>query len=324
MRKTKAEKIIEKEEKHREKERRKQIELANKMLIPVPKVTSASLGLLSFDPKGVFRFSQNRWVKIFRLQETLQNEEMHLIELVKKLHAKVRITKKIHEKETQNFLTLTLSGEIYDEVRTRILEDETLMRHFKLLPLDVDAVMKEISKSGKQRDFSYASMVRGKMDWEKECYPLIDEKEQYFVNGGLYGECSFVLQYPKQSFIDVFSQLKEIGCPVWSAFDLQGIKEEDQNDFIRALEQKYNRRLGNGGAKEFMNTSLQILFFCDSDDARKIIEKTVFTIFSNAGFVLAPAIGAQKVSAESILSFGLTERTSMRNVEKEVVESIQM
>lgn len=58
-------KAIAKEEKRLEKERKRQVELANKMLIPVSKKTLETLGLISFDPKGVFRLKENRWMSVF-------------------------------------------------------------------------------------------------------------------------------------------------------------------------------------------------------------------------------------------------------------------
>ena len=58
-------KAIAKEEKRLEKERKRQVELANKMLIPVSKKTLETLGLISFDPKGVFRLKDNRWMSVY-------------------------------------------------------------------------------------------------------------------------------------------------------------------------------------------------------------------------------------------------------------------
>ena len=56
------ERAIVKEERRLEKERRRRIELANKMLIPTGGKTQESIGLISFDPSGVFRFLENRWM----------------------------------------------------------------------------------------------------------------------------------------------------------------------------------------------------------------------------------------------------------------------
>ena len=48
-------KAIAKEEKRMEKERKRQVELANKMLIPAGKKTLETLGLISFDPSTYLR-----------------------------------------------------------------------------------------------------------------------------------------------------------------------------------------------------------------------------------------------------------------------------
>lgn len=53
---TKGERAIVREERRLEKERKRRIELANKMLIPTGGKTRESLALISFDPSGVFRF----------------------------------------------------------------------------------------------------------------------------------------------------------------------------------------------------------------------------------------------------------------------------
>ena len=66
---TQGERAIRQEQRRMEKEKKRRIELANKMLIPVGEKTSQSLGLLSFDPNGVFRLGNNLWLKVFTLDE---------------------------------------------------------------------------------------------------------------------------------------------------------------------------------------------------------------------------------------------------------------
>ena len=63
---------IAKEEKRLEKERKRQVELANKMLIPVSKKTSETLSLIAFDPNGVFRLIENRWMRVFKVSGNLK------------------------------------------------------------------------------------------------------------------------------------------------------------------------------------------------------------------------------------------------------------
>ena len=58
----KGERAIAREERRLEKERKRRIELANKMLIPTGGKTRESLDLISFDPSGVFRFGGDRFM----------------------------------------------------------------------------------------------------------------------------------------------------------------------------------------------------------------------------------------------------------------------
>ena len=95
MAKTKGQKAIERENARMMRERKKQIEQANRMLIPVPKVTQQSLGLVSFDPTGAFRFADGRWMKCYKVERISMSEEISFAELVTKLHSEIRLTKKL-------------------------------------------------------------------------------------------------------------------------------------------------------------------------------------------------------------------------------------
>ena len=71
------EKAIAKEMRRQEQERRKQLQLANKMLIPVSKKTSVTLEMISFDPSGVFFLNENRWLKIFTLEGDIEKSRRY-------------------------------------------------------------------------------------------------------------------------------------------------------------------------------------------------------------------------------------------------------
>ena len=318
MAKSKGEKAIERENARAMREKKKQIEQANKMLIPVPKATSQSMNLISFDPAGTFRFADGRWVRCYRYVE---NDIRKLIQLSDKFHSEMQITFELDNSENDAVLTLTLQGEIYDEVRTRFMEDEATLRgQINLIPFSVDEIMSRIA--GQPGMFHYASMVRGKKDWKEECFPKLEEESSFFQMNGFYGECFFVMQFPGSCSSDLFENLTQLGCPICLSITLKGIDEMDRIDYNRALEQRYSRRLSNEEVDEYVNLSMQLMFTCDSDDARGIIEKTVIQRFSKEGFVLSPSIGVQKLSAESFFSKGLTSRKSMRNVSKSNVEGI--
>lgn len=323
MGRTKGEKAIKREEKRLEMERKKAIEEANKMLIPTPKQTAEAIGILSFDPSGAFRLTGNRWVKVFEIRKTQTTESDLFAELIKELKGRVRITVRIGGKASEkHFLTLMEEGEIYGDVRKDMeMDQEALSKIFFLAPLSVDETMMSIMGEGR-KPFSYASMVRGKKNWKSECIPEIKEEAKTFTIDDSYGECLFAMQYPSNLSINPFCSLGDIGCLMYVSLDFRGISLKQS--FTQALEQRYNRRISAGKQDDFANMSVSIFFRCDSDDARAIIEKTIITMFANVGIALAPAFGAQRVAAESVISLGITDYGVMRNVEMDVVSKLAM
>ena len=118
MGKNAGERAILREEKRLQKEKKRQIEQANKMLIPVSKKTNQSLGIISFDPEGTFRFVNNRWLRVFvATEDTLcQMATMSL-----KLHGRMRITMHMSGSDGRETCHISLmeTGEIYEEVRQK-------------------------------------------------------------------------------------------------------------------------------------------------------------------------------------------------------------
>ena len=106
---------IAKEEKRMEKERKRRIELANKMLIPAGKKTSESMGIISFDPNGTFRLSENRWLKVFSVEGNIPQ----LARIALDLSGRIRIVWHLGEESGRVTCHLSLieTGEIYEEVR---------------------------------------------------------------------------------------------------------------------------------------------------------------------------------------------------------------
>ena len=72
-----------------------------------------------------------------------------------------------------------------------------------------------------------------------------------------------------------------------------------------------------GVGKDYMNLSLMVLFSCDSDDARRIIEKTLSTMFQRVGISLNASFGAQDAAAFSMITLGLLDYCVMRNVSED-------
>ena len=313
---------IAKEEKRLEKERKRRIELANKMLIPVGKKTMETLGLISFDPNGVFRFSQNRWIRVFKAEGNISQ----LAGIALDLSGRIRIVWHVGEDGGRDTCHLSLieTGEIYEEVRQLMSRDEESIKEaVRLTPLSVDEVMNHISEMfGQSIRFSYASYVRGNKDWKKECFLEVEEEVNKFRVGRCYGEAFSALSYPsipKDGFAD---KLKDLGCQMFVCLDLNSLTAQEQMDFSRAIEKRYNRRLPVVAEEDYLNVSYSLVVLCDSDDARDIIEKTIISLANGYDFILSSSFYEQKKVAESVFSLGLLDSKIMRNVKVDVVESL--
>ena len=315
------EKAIAKEMKRKEKERQKCIEMANKMLIPVGKKTTLSLGIISLDPSGVIRMENDRWIKIYRLE----GELWKIVDVLESLTGRVRITwhKESESGKVSCHVTLIENGEIYEKIRQRIAEDEAKIKEkVNICALTIDEAMSDIAyQFRKDIRFSYASYVRGKKDWKKEIYFDIKEHNTSFMADSLYGECFSVLNFPKQS-ADIIGQLETLLCEMYLCIDLNALTDEEHADYKRAMEKKYNRRLPINTEERFINLSLSILVFTDSDDARNIIEDTLRQLMYQNNILLTPCYHRQKDVVESILSFGITEEKIIRNVDKSIVKKL--
>jgi len=313
---------IAKEEKRMEKERKRRIELANKMLIPAGKKTMETLGLISFDPNGVFRLTNNRWIKVFRVEGNLSQ----LARVSLSTSGRIRIV--WHEREEGGgapcHLILNETGEIYEEVRQLMSKDEEKLKEaVRLTPLSVDEVMNHILEEfGQSIRFSYASYVRGNKDWKKEIFLEVHEEVNRFTVGRCYGEAFSTLAFPADVRAGFMEKLKGLGCQMYVCLDLNSLTTEEQLDFNRALEKRYNRRLPMVADDDFLNASLAIVILCDSDDARDIIEKTIISLANGYDLLLSPSFYEQKKVTESAISLGLLDSTIMRNVKVDVVEKL--
>lgn len=344
--------VLSQTEKREAKERQKRIEKANATLIPVPKATKESMGLIAFDADGIFRLTENRFVKMFILEEEKQemnqkkfegmgDEKMREFKLEEKeekkkrrlldvlnepVNSKIRFTKKFSDEPVKDnfgrgFITLTAGAETLDEARNIFEKDEAaLKRHIDITPLSVDDVLAEILSEDAD-DTSYASLIRAKKDWYKEMPQPVEETENFRLKD-MYGQSMFALQYPEIVYENPMDRLRELGCPMIVAVDFERITPEDQIDFIRSMEKRYNRRIPDEKDFDFLNTSLQLMYLCDSDDARQIIEKTILSLYGKEGFILVPAVGMQKDAALSLMSLGLMSENNMRNVPEDVVRKI--
>ena len=314
------------EERKAEKERKRLIKEANRMLISAPKKSANSMGFLSFDPSGAFCFDGGRWVKVFEVTGSIKDA----VKAALKVKSRIRITERIAPAKGEShtaraFVSLIAEGDIYEPVREQFEEDEVILQEMiGVRSLTVDEAIKVIlmQLGGEKRSFSYASFVRAKRDLLKEISPEIVEERDHFQIEGSFGMTMFFMEYPDEVSGDTLSLLKELGCPVFVTFDLVGISDLDKEDYVRTLEKRYSRTLNRDSVQEFLNVSGQLTFLCDSKDAMEIIKKTVNTIFARAGFLISPVFGGQKDSFLSQISLGLLDYKNLRNVGVETMNEI--
>ena len=318
---TKGEKAIVREERRMEKERKRRIELANKMLIPTGGKTRESLDLISFDPSGVFRFGENRWLKVYEISGAGKG----LVDAAESLFGRIRITFALSESGRETcHLSLMEEGEIYEEIRQKMTEDENKLQGVcQMHALSVDDVMNLVATNFYQDiRFSYASYVRGKKDWKKECFFECIEEAAGFHVGRLFGESFTVMAFPDDMEDGIFTHIRNLGCPMFICIDLNGLPKEEKLNFKRELEKKYNRRLPVNESEEYINLSLSITVLCDSKDAREIVEETLISVFLKYGVLIAPSFHNQKRVTESALSLCLTDEVLMRNVGVDVAKKL--
>ena len=218
-------------------------------------------------------------------------------------------------------LSLIEEGEIYEEVREKFAADEAWLLNAKVMT--VDDVMGSISANFyKDIRFSYASFVRGKKDWKKECFHEIEESQASFKMGILFGESMMAISYADEIAAIDISDLSALSCPMYISYQLKSLKDEAEIYFKRYLEKHYNRKLLDMRDDSLINQSLSISFFCDSLDAREIVESTLGSYFLNKGILLVPGFGNQRTIAESSLSYGLIGYDLYRNVDIEIAKNM--
>lgn len=326
MAKRKESKEISRKIRQQEKEKKRQIDLANRMLVPSPKKTTKSIGLLSFDPTGAFHFEGGRWVKVYEVTGNLSE----IAEATTKMQSRVRIVLMIvPEKDgdayVKTYVSLIGYGDIYEDVRLAFEADERIMQDtVGLRSLIVDEAISVITKLNgiNKEPFSYASFVRSRTDLSKKIFPDVTAKRDGFSVNGQWGESFFVMEYPSVVTNQVFMHLKELGCPVYMSFDLYSVSVLDQENYNRTLERKYCRSFSKDSYKPFMNVSCAVTILCDSTDAREIIKETVTTLFNRASYVIAPCFGAQREAYLSATSLGLVDYRNFKNVPLDTVKEI--
>ncbi len=318
--KRKAEK---KAQKKADKERKRAIKQANKLLIAAPKRTAKSMGLICFDPAGAFRFEGGRWIRIYKVCGKVDKA----VDAAGRIKSKMRITHCINgrEEDDEYYITLTAEGEVYKLIQEQFDEDEKVLRELiGIKVLSADEVISVISAylKGESDQFDHKAFVKSKKDLLKEAVPQIKEQRSHLEMGDSYAKSFFFMEYPPSLTSDIFSVLREDNCRVFISFDLVGISDEDRADYIRTLEKRYSREMGDDGVMPFMNISGQISFICPTQEIMYDFQKKVSEAYSGAGFLIAPVYGAQRESFLSQATFGMFVYRNLRNVSIKTMNEI--
>lgn len=278
-----------------------------------------TLEMISFDSSGVFYLTENRWLKIFTLDGNIEK----LAAVLNDLSGRIRITLHMGEEggRATCHLSLMETGELYEDVRQKMIEDVAIIEKVvSIHPLDIDAVMNQIAENfRKDIRFCYASYVRGNKDWKKKCFGELKEASKSFTLKDFYGESFHVLAFPTTTVDRLIKHLEGLMCPMYLSVDLNSLTEEELTDFKRAIEKRYNKRLPVNGEESFINLSLSAVIIGDSEDARRILEETIQSVFLGHGVIMTPSFHMQRAVAESVLSLGLLDYKIMRNVSTKVV-----
>ena len=119
MGKNTGERAILREEKRLAKEKKRQIETANKMLIPVSKKTNQSLGIQSFEPEGTIRLQNNRWLRVF---EATEDTLCQMVGASNKLNGGMRIT--MHMSDESGRATCHISLKLYHTGAKKMMQNK--------------------------------------------------------------------------------------------------------------------------------------------------------------------------------------------------------
>ncbi len=247
------------------------------------------MGIISYDPEGILRLTNQRWLKVFEVDGDVSN----LMNIVETLSGRIRMTMHLRARcggETCH-ISLMHTGDTYEEVREQMKLDEMKLRKVvSLTPLLADQVMHQMGED-----------LQG------------DEQ---------YKSCFSILSYPISIREDVMAQIRRLGCACYMACDLQGLTREDKENFTRAMGKSYNQRVLKLGDEQYCNVSFSFLMLCDSEDARQIVEQTMVSWFARQELLLVASYGKQQQVADSILSHGVFDEKTMRNVNIEVIRTM--
>ncbi|MBQ6132691.1 MAG: hypothetical protein IJI65_00900 [Lachnospiraceae bacterium] len=301
---------LSKEEKQREKQRIALEAKLNKELATVPKSATASMGLLAVDSKGLFKMSDNRWVKALALSDASTVKEA-----VGKLPCRLRLTSMYSEGDQRSYLSLIGYSDSITEIRKTFDEACEVLRSAGTVynALSVDSTMNAIAKNyGVKDSFNLASAVRKKKSFKDMVSKAPDsEEDSAFTLGEIFSSVYFTKICDK-GFSSPIPALVNAGLSFITALDIAPMKGKTLMDYKKLLEAHYDRQVPSLNDGQMVNVSLYIMPLAESDEAKEAIESILYRLFPENGITIAPLFGLQREGEESIMTLGLIDSTYMR------------
>ena len=331
---TKEEKIAKKLEKQALKEYRKDVERLNKLLVPVSKKTSESLGILSFDSKvATIRKINNRWIKTFKIDGLNEDNRNDFIDdLMGILTIRSRITSIFSQSETgrqirTDYLTFFDVGAEYIDVKKSFDEEvariNSNQNNIKVIEISSNCFMNQIRRNylldGLEVDFS--ALVKRNSNWRNDAYNKLSFVDDYFELSDKKGVCMQIIQYPGIIDNNVSDKLLDMNLPIMFVTDIQPLDNDDSEDFRKVLERRYNTRISTSD-KAYVNVGFTIVIITDSVEQKDEVIEDVQDLFSDNGMVITPVYGNTTDIVESSFTLGLKDYHSMRSLEASQVKQL--
>lgn len=196
---------------------------------------------------------------------------------------------------------------------------------------------------GSRFKFDFDKEIEAKHDWINTVAPFsISFYNDFFImNGCQYGRVMYISEYPKSLESDIISELSGINCTSYvtinsELLDVTALKQEigrkyasvgmkiesekqrnrNKNDFLTDASDKllterdalnlFARQVDDGD-DHYFNTTILIMYLCNSEEELKKITDKVKTIAAVKSLEVTPCFDRQREGINSAFMFGLQE-----------------
>ncbi|MCR5338279.1 MAG: hypothetical protein K6E75_06950 [Lachnospiraceae bacterium] len=318
-----------------ERDRVRRIKKANKMLIVMPKKTQRSLGLIQYDPSGVFHFLDGRWMKVFQISGGIS----HLPDALLLIRARAMFTHRMVRDMDSDvdsdmdadantyYLSLFREGETYEPVRKAFSEDEeTLKKSLHIRSITAEETIEEIRKMTTllEKPFDFPEFMKKRRDLLSETVSKITADYSDFSMKGACGSSYFIMQYPGagSEILRTTDYLRNISDVVFISTELCAVSQEQREEQIQYLKTRYLGQPDERSIQPYVNGRIRIMMLCYDTESLGYAKANLEEAFYGAGYVISPLFGQQKESAESVLTLGMAQQGSQQNVPIETIREI--